>query len=386
MLTRSLEASLRASRKSILLLGPRQTGKSTLIRGLSPDLSINLSHEPTFLAFLRNPHELEERLRGAPARSPFRTIFIDEVQRIPSLLNTIQVVLDEWKSPPRFWLTGSSARKLKRGQANLLPGRIHTYSLGPLISQELEYDLDTRAALETGTLPGIYTEIDPKERQRTLKTYASTYLKEEIQAESLTRNLEGFARFLSVAAACSSQTLDLSKLASESQVPRQTLVRYFEILEDTLLAHRCPAFAKSERKRLIQHPRFFFFDTGVLNGLLGNFKASDDRRGPLFETLLFNQLIHSSTALEKELRISTFRTEHGAEVDFIVEKDDEIWAIEVKASANVGVSDLRGLKSFQEFMGKRKVHCRLATLGEVSREIQGVRVLPWQVLFKEMGL
>ncbi len=386
MLKRLLEPTVRASRKSILLLGPRQTGKSTLIRGLGPDLSINLAHEPTFLAFLRNPRELEERLRGAATQGAIRTVFIDEVQRIPSLLNTIQVILDEWDGAPRFWLTGSSARKLKRGQANLLPGRLHSFSLGPLVSRELDHELDTQLALETGTLPGIYLESDRKERQRTLRSYASTYLKEEIQAESLTRNLEGFARFLSVTAACSGQFLDMSKLASAAQVPRQTLVRYFEILEDTLLVHRCPPFARSERKRLLQHPKFYLFDLGVLNGLLGNFKASEDRKGALFEHLVFNQLLQTSATLDAELRISTYRTEHGAEVDFIVEKDDEIWAIEVKASSNVGLSDLRGLKSFQEFVGRKRIHARVATSGTVRREIQGVQILPWQELLQQMGL
>ena len=381
MYPRLLEKPIRSSKKSVLLLGPRQTGKSTLIKSLKPDLSINLAHESTYLDFLRNPGELEARLRGGTPK----VVFIDEVQRIPSLLNTIQVILDDWSHPPRFLLTGSSARKLKRGQANLLPGRLHSFSMGALVSRELEYDLDTRAALETGTLPGIYSEKNLSERKKTLKGYASTYLKEEIQAEGLTRNLEGFARFLSGAAACSGGFLDFSKLSSEAQVPRQSVVRYFEILEDTLIVQRCLSFAKSERKRLIQHPRYFFFDNGVLNGLLLNFVASDDRKGLLFEQLVFNQIQQAAASLDLDYRISTYRTEHGAEVDFIVELEGEIWAIEVKASSNVGQSDLNGLKSFRSYYSKRHRPV-VAYLGTASKRIDEVQVLPWQELLKQMGL
>ena len=381
MINRGLEPLLKDSRKSVLLLGPRQTGKSTLIRNLSPEVSINLALESTFLEFARNPSELEQRLSAKPCR----TVFIDEVQRLPSLLNTLQALMDEMPAVPKFYLTGSSARKLRRGKANLLPGRIHTYLLGPLTSSELGYRLDTREALSTGTLPGIWTENAPEERRKTLRSYASTYLKEEIQAEALTRDISGFSRFLFVAAAEAGKFLDLSKLSSNAGVPRQTAVRYFEILEDTLIIRRCEAFRKSQRRRLIQSPRFFFFDTGVLNGLMGNFIVSADRIGTLFEHLLFNQLADSASAKDRDLRISSYRTEHGAEVDFIVEIGKEVIAIEAKASTNVGPNDLRGLKSFAEYHPKphRPV---IACLGENPKIVEKVEVLPWQMLLKKLGL
>ncbi len=381
IIKRILEASLKKSSRSVLLLGPRQTGKSTLVKLLSPELEINLAHEPTYLAFARNPGELEERLRAQPARS----IFIDEVQKLPSLLNTIQAIVDRTQGKIKFYLTGSSARKLRRGQANLLPGRIHTYSLGPLVSSELGYHLNVKEALSTGTLPGIWTEKEIKEKQKTLRSYAVTYLKEEIQAEALTRNVEGFSRFLFVIAAEAGKFLDLSKLASEAQLPRQSALRYFEILEDTLIIRRCDPFRKSFRRRLIQRPRFFFFDAGVLNGLLENFTASQDRMGILFEHLIFNQFVDSAQAKDKPFRISSYRTEHGAEVDFIIELEGRVFAVEVKASPTVGRSDLRGLKSFAEYFGK-KHSSFLVYLGSTEKVIEKVGILPWQVFLKEVGL
>jgi len=381
MIRRGLETFLQKSKKSLLLLGPRQTGKSTLIGSLKPDLTINLAHEPTYLQFARNPEELEQRL----AAGRFPTVFIDEVQRLPSLLNTLQAIIDRSGPQIRFYLTGSSARKLKRGNANLLPGRVHTYHLGPLVASEMDYRLPPKEALETGTLPGIWTEPDAGEKQKTLRSYAATYLKEEIQAEALARNIEGFSRFLFVIAPEAGKFLDLSKLASAAGIPRQSAVRFFEILEDTLILHRCEAFRKSERRRLVQSPRFFFFDTGVLNGLLNNFTASADRIGGLFEHLLFNQFLHGAASKDKEIRLSSYRTEHGAEVDFIVELEGNTLAVEAKASSNVGRFNLKGLRSFADYYGK-KHRPLIAYLGTVRKVIDGVEIIPWQTLLKDLDL
>lgn len=314
-----------------------------------------------------------------------QTVFVDEVQRLPSLLNTIQTLLDA--SPPRyrFFLTGSSARKLRRGKANLLPGRIFVYQLGPIVSSELNYDLDTVQALSHGTLPGILVEPDRYVREKTLSSYAATYLKEEVQAEALTRNLEGFARFLTVCAEYAGQFLDLARLAADAQIARQSAVRYFEVLEDCLIVHRLAPFAKSARRRLVQHPRYYFFDPGVLNGLLGNFKASPDRIGNLFEHLVFTQITHSALALDKRTNLSSYRTEHGAEVDFILTRDDETLAIESKASRNVGTNDLRGLNSFAEYYGKPH-RAMVFYLGAHRRKIGNVEIFPWQEGLKEIGL
>lgn len=362
-------------------MGPRQTGKSTLIEGLNPEVTINLAHEPTFLTYSRNPSALDEIFEYKRPKS----IFLDEIQRIPSLLNTVQVIMDKLKGQTQFFLTGSSARKLKRGKANLLPGRVHVYSLGPLCFSEIGPYMELKRALSTGTLPAIYSEESKDDRRKTLLSYCATYLREEIQAEALTRNLEGFSRFLSICATTSTQYMDLSKLSSEAQVPRESAQRYFEILEDTLIVNRCPAFSKSNRRRLIQHPRFFFFDTGVLNALLENFEVSQDRIGVLFENFLYTQIIHSAMAKDVQIRISSYRTEHGAEIDFIVEREGTTWAIEAKSGPRVRDLNRRGFKSFQDYYGKPH-HRIVAYTGDIARVADKIKILPWQKVLAELGL
>jgi predicted AAA+ superfamily ATPase len=368
------------STKSILLLGPRQTGKSTLIANHKPDLSINLARETTFLEFASDPTLLDAQIAALKPKS----IFIDEVQRLPSILNTVQALLDESHGTLRFYLTGSSARKLRRGRANLLPGRVIALQLGPLLESELGDAFDLATSLSVGTLPGIITDPDKRERERVLTSYAGTYLKEEIQAEALTRDLEGFARFLRYCAAASGQYLDMTRLAAEAQIKRASAMRFFEILEDTLLAFRCDAFAKSERRRLVQHPRFFLFDNGVLNGILGNFKVSDDRRGMLFEHLVATQVYHTAKALGDEIRVSNYRTEHGAEVDLIIERaDGETIAVECKSGKTVGSNDLEGLKSFASFF--KKPHRKIVIYGgTMPRRIGEVEIFPCQSGLREI--
>ncbi len=386
MITRGLSALLEASHKTVLLLGPRQTGKSTLMRALRPHLTFNLANEAVFLDFASNPRELEERL-GPVRLNPrgITSVLIDEVQRLPSLLNTVQALLDEHPKRYRFLLTGSSARKLRRGGANLLPGRVHAYALGALSARELDYDVKLSQVLSTGLLPGVFSSDSESERRKTLSTYAATYLREEIQAEALTRSLEGFARFIQVTAEYSGKFLDVAKLATAAQAARQSVTRWLEVLEDTLLVRRISSFAKSATRRLVQHPKLFYFDVGVINGLLGNFGVSADRMGLLFEHLVAQQLFDGAAALDLSIRVSTFRTEHGAEVDFIVEHSGETWAVEIKASRSVSPADLRGLKSFADFYGK-KHRSAVWYWGAHRRRIDGVDVLPWQEGLKDMNL
>lgn len=381
MLYRLLANQLEASSKSVLLLGPRQVGKSTLVRSLRPDLEINLADRATFLAFAANPSELQQRLAARPAGR----VFIDEVQKLPPLLDTLQVLLDApGQAPPKFFLTGSSARKLRRGGANLLPGRVFVYALGALCSAELDYEMDTRRGLETGFLPEAYLAPEPLFRQKLLSSYASTYLAEEIQAEALTRNLEGFARFIHAAAMMSGQYLDFSKLAKQARISRQSCTRFYEILEDTLIARRAEPYWPAARADLVKHPKFYFFDVGVLNGLLGNFVASADRIGVLTEHMIFNQLVQSAQARDKKIEISTFRTRGGLEVDFIVTLDAKVWAIEVKAGL-VGTGDVRALRELPTYLDgpHEKI---VATLDGVERKVDGVWVLPWQQMLRVMGL
>lgn len=261
-------------------------------------------------------------------------------------------------------LSGSSARKLKRGQANLLPGRIITNYLGPLHLLESENDRPLRELLSYGSLPGLMTEPNLKLKKSILASYAGTYLKEEIQAEALTKNIEGFSRFLFVVASKNGEFLDFTKLASQSAITQKTASRFFEILEDTLIVRRLHAFAGTEQRRLIKHPKFYFFDVGVLNGLLNNFEPSLDRIGNLFETLVFNQISSLLDSLGTTARISTYRTDRNAEIDFILETESCFFAIEVKASQNIGPGDLKTLQQFCR--ENKKFQPMVIWLGETS--------------------
>ncbi|MCM2281591.1 MAG: AAA family ATPase [Bdellovibrionaceae bacterium] len=376
---RSLFRKIQNSKRSLLLLGPRQTGKSTLIKELNPDLSINFAREQTFLEFSSQPDLLEKILQEKKPKS----VFVDEIQRIPSLLNTIQAVLDENKNSPRFYLTGSSARKLRRGQANLLPGRLLVYQLGPLTFEELGDDFKLNDALAFGTLPGIWTEPDNAVRRELLRSYASTYLREEIQAEALTRNIEGFSRFLMVAASKSGEFLDYAKIGSQASISQKTSSRFFEILEDTLVVGRLDSFAKNSTRRLIQHPKFYFFDTGVLNGLLGSFTVSVDRKGMLFEHFIVNQIFTFNQLAGSNARLSTYRTENGSEVDLIIENGSDIMSVEIKATGKPIQKDFLGLKRFGEFL-KKPHQSLLIHTGQNEFRDGFVRAIPWDKALREV--
>ena len=351
MLDRTLYRQLQASPKSILLLGPRQVGKSTLMRSLRPGKIINLMDESLYLTYVKDPGRLKREIAAISTPS---LIAIDEIQRVPALLNTIQVLLDEG-CKHRFLLTGSSARKLKRGHANLLPGRILIEHLDPLSFWELGTRFDLEKALRIGTLPGVYLE-EGKTAEELLESYGQIYLREEIQSEALTRNLGSYARFLDLAAEASGQWINYSKLASDSEIPKETLRRFYTLLEDTLVVYRVQAFRpKVSKRRVSQRERFVFFDLGVRNALLGIHRGqlSPMEKGNLFEQWIFLQLIAFSHAHKKGWRISSFRTDTGAEVDWILDAGSKLLAIECKLGKNVSEHDWNGLRIFDQFAPKR---------------------------------
>ena len=382
MLSRSIGEKIKQSKKSILLLGPRQTGKSTLLRSLKPDLILNLANESEYLAHTSDPSLFLSLLEN----SKIKSVMVDEIQRIPSLLNSIQAYLDEHpgKQAIKFFLSCSSARKLRRGQANLLPGRIFSYQLGGLTAKELNYQLDLKKSLRFGVLPEPYFEESEEFCRKHLSTYAATYLREEIQAEALTRNIQGFSRFLNAVALVSGSVLDFSKVSTKAKVSRSSVIRFVEILEDTLIAERVPSFEDAESADVIKHPKLYFFDVGVLNGLLGNFESSPDRMGALFEQFIFNQLRNSAQALDLPLKVFFFRTRHGVEVDFILEHQNKIWAIEIK-SGQVSDADLKGLQAFRSYYPK--VHqCMAVGIGEQRRFKDNILICDWVTMLKELGL
>lgn len=377
---RLLEKTLAKSAKSVLLLGPRQVGKSTLVSNLLPDLSINLFDDNEFLHFKSNPNELKERLL---AHNDIKTVFIDEIQRHPSLLNTIQTIIDNKKQGLKFFITGSSARKLRRGQANLLPGRLLTYELGPLCAAELNYELDVKKALKYGTLPEPYLTNNNDLVEKLLLSYSGTYLKEEIQAEALTRDLSGFSRFLIACATTSGLVLDFSKISKQAKIERKACSRFYEILEDTMIARRIEVYDQTKAD-IVRRPKYYFFDNGVLNGLLENFTASNDRKGILFEHLVHNQIQASAQAHDIPIKISYFRTKGGFEVDFIVEIQKKLYAIEVK-SGNTHASDALRLENFQQYEKNISGFFVVSTEDQL-RQVENTLFCNISVMLKSIGL
>ena len=383
MYPRSLAKILCANQRSVLVLGPRQVGKSTLLASLAPDLTLNLASPRVFRDFVGYPERLERELRAAPPE--VRTVFLDEVQRVPALLDVVQLFLDDYPGRFRFLLSGSSARKLRRGQANLLPGRIHVHQMHPLLACELGADFDLDRALAHGTLPGIHAEQDCALRAADLRSYADTYLREEIQAEALVRNLGGFSRLLDLMAASSGRILNVQAMCKQAGLGYETTRRYIEVLEDTLVMFRVPAWSGSSRSSVIGHPRFFLFDIGVRNALLRRPLDAPlpDERGILLEHFVACELHRRLRTLWPEAALFHYRTRSGAEVDFVLEVGRDLWGIEVKAGHRVTRRMLRGLASLAS--RSERVRRRIVVfLGERRQLLDGVELLPLTEFLEEL--
>jgi len=368
-----------ASHASVLLLGPRQVGKSTLCRALAPALYVDLADEHEFLSFAKDPARLR---REVSALASPALVVIDEIQRVPSLLNTVQSLVDRAPRGLRFILTGSSARKLRRGGANLLPGRVILERLDPLSALEVGADIDLERALRLGMLPGIYW--GDAEAAEILGTYAEVYLREEVLAEGVARDLGSYARFLDVMAIASGQWLNYSKLSSDTEIPKETIRRFVQLLDDTLLAFRIPAFVPrvTTSRRVLQRERVFLFDVGVRNALLGLHRRplSPDQVGTVFEQWVILQLMYLDHALRKGWRFSSYRSEGGAEVDLVIETNRALIGIEVKAGRNVSPSDTSGLQSLEDLVGrKHRLEKWIVYRGERKQRFDN-GVVAWPVL------
>lgn len=379
MIDRIVKSAIEKTKKSILLLGPRQTGKSTLIKSLSIDLTINFADQQTFL----NHTQDFGLLRNQIERKKAKRIFIDEVQRIPVLLNTVQSIVDDNPSI-KFYLTGSSARKLKKGGANLLPGRVINFNLGTLTLRELNYNLK-KEDLIYGFLPGVYTEKNEIEKKEILSSYSANYINEEIKAEALVRDLPSFSRFLQLSPEFVAEFIDYSKLSKLSKISRHQVPRYFEIFEDTMVGYRVfPDKNLIEKYDLIKHPKFYFFDVGVYSGLQKSYKFSADRAGILCEQVVFQQLMHSAAALRKNILINSLRTRGGAEIDFWVNLDSKNIGIEVKSSDKIIEDDVRHLVHFKK--AEPQVEYYLFHFGKEEIKKNGIWCLPLETGLKEIGL
>lgn len=375
MYERWLATRLAAHRRNVLLLGPRQVGKSTLLQTLEPDLTLNLASPSTYREYVARPERLEAELAAAPAH--VRTVLLDEVQHVPRLLDVVQVVADARPRRFRFLLSGSSARKLRRGQANLLPGRVLVHYLHPLLAGELGGDFDLDRALAHGTLPGIYSEPDAALRAQLLRSYVDSYLREEVQAEALVRDIGAYARLLDLVAAASGRIVNLHALSKDAGIAYETARRYLEVLEDTLLVARVPGWSGSDRTQVLVHPKLLFFDLGVRNALLRRplDRPLDDERGLLMKHFVGLELHRRCGQSWPEARLFHFRTRRGVEVDYVLEVGRELWAIEVKATRQVDERAGKGIDALTSHVAR--VSRRIVVfLGSRPQRIGALEVLP----------
>ena len=374
---------------SFFLLGPRQTGKSTLLRQLFDPAhtryyDLLLSKE--FQRFVSNPDIFTQEVMGRPKK--ITHIVVDEIQRIPQLLNEIHAML-EGPNPPVFCLSGSSARKLKRQQANLLAGRAIIYHLFPLTHQELGKQFSLEKVLSLGSLPKVYFAKSHGLASRILQTYVDTYLEQEIKQEALVRNIGGFIRFLNLAADANGYVINYSTIARECGVSYKVVQEYFQILEDTLVGFFLLPYAKSIRKRLIKHPKFYFFDTGVVRALKKQLsvpllpKTYD--YGRAFEHFVIAEIYRLAQYNNKDYQFSFYQTANQAEVDLIVETPQKnVFAIEIKSSSAPEKEAMGGLSSFKEICPQAKLLC--VSNVPHRRNIGEITILPWLEVFKEIGI
>ena len=367
MFTRQLCIPLE-QHKSLFLLGPRGTGKTTWLHQKVPAaLFINLLRAEFYLPLAANPAHLRQLI--PPQHSDW--IVIDEIQRVPQLLNEVHDLIES--SGHAFILTGSSARKLRGNSVNLLAGRAVTYHMHPLTAAEQGPSFVLTDSLRLGHLPARFNEADPA---RYLRDYVQTYLREEVLQEGLTRNIGQFSRLLETASFSQGSVLNISDVARDAHIHRAVTESYFSILEDLLIATRLPPFTRRAKRQLINHRKFYYFDTGVYRTLrpTGPLDSPAEIDGPALETLVLQELRALNDYLSLGYEIFFWRTKHGLEVDFVLYGSRGLIAIAIKRSATVNSADLRGLKAFRS--DYPEASCVLLYGGEQPLFIDGIRALP----------
>lgn len=333
---------LKVPKRSFFLLGPRATGKSTWLKHFFPTaFRIDLLNTSEYFKFSSQPSYLREVILG---RNQKQWVVIDEIQRIPALLNEVHSLIESHGY--HFALTGSSARKLKRGNANLLAGRAIMKNFFPLVYPEWRDYCSLSEVLQWGTLPGVL-DSDVSDRVELLETYTGTYLREEIKEETIVRNVESFARFFQVASLTHGQVTNLSSIARDASVPRASITVYYEILVDTLVGAYLPAWKPKKRIKEVGHPKFYFFDIGVVRSLQGKLRdaLSEVEMGLFLETYLWHELRAYSSYQNKGGDLFYWRTPQQLEVDFIWNRGPHSVAIEVKSSIRWKDSFEAGLKA-----------------------------------------
>ena len=340
----TIDRFLKKARESFFLFGPRGTGKSTWIEMVFKNaLAINLLEPDVFRRFAARPETLLDLVR---AQKKSATILIDEVQKVPEILDVVHQLIEENRDR-QFILTGSSARKLKRTGVDLLAGRAALKTMHPFMAAELGAGFVLDEALRTGLIPVIRDSKNPEEA---LKSYTALYLKEEVQLEGLVRNIGAFARFLEVISFSHASLLNISNIARDCEIERKTVEGYISILEDLLLAFKLPVFSRKAKRQLSEHPKFYLFDAGVFQSLRpqGPLDHPQEITGGALEGLVAQHLRAWAAYSAGKNELYFWRTRSGVEVDFVVYGEAGFWALEVKNSARVSDSDLRPLKLFKD--------------------------------------
>jgi len=359
---RTLDLLAMVGKKSHFLFGPRQTGKSSLIRRSLKNAQVyDLLDASVYLDLSRNPNRIEQEL-GPKGR----LVVIDEIQRFPELLNEVHRLIEA--RGITFLLTGSSPRKLRRGGVNLLGGRARTKYLHPLTWKELGSRFDLGRAVERGLIPSIYFSDDPR---ADLDAYAGAYLQQEIIAEGAARNVPAFSRFLKTASFCNGTIVNFTNVANDAQVARTTVYEYFDILKDTLLIYELPAWRKTKKRKPLASSKFYFFDTGGVSALQGRqIRPGTPEFGEGLETYIMHELTSYRDYAAGE-PLSYWRSTSGFEVDFII---GDHTAVEIKAKRNVSPRDVRSLKALAE--EKKMKRCICVCLESRARRFDGITVLP----------
>lgn len=369
--------------KNFFLFGPRQTGKSTLIKSLFPpekNLYYDLLHSETYRQLLANPETLRAEVHAALSLRRISHVIIDEVQKIPQLLDEVHSLIES-NIASSFILSGSSSRKLKRSHANMLAGRAWTFRLFPFIYQEIKDSFEIGNILRFGALPSVYLSKDDLERSEILRSYVDTYIEEEIELEANMRNLGGFLRFLPIAASQNGELVNYSNIARETGVSFNTVKEYYKILEDTLLGFFLFPYGRSIRKKMVKHPKFYFFDTGVVSALTRKlsvpFLEHSYEYGQAFEHFFICELIRLNDYRRLDLEFSFYRTERGAEVDCIIENPKgKIIAVEIKSTRVPSASHCTGLYSLKQRVPNAELILACQTQKPIKlKEVIG---MPWE--------
>lgn len=377
-----------SSKNSFFLFGARGTGKTNLLKSRYTNewnWYIDLLNPELARKYLLQPQLFAQEL--AARKSPPEWVIVDEVQKVPELLDSVHQLIES--NQQKFILSGSSARKLKRGAANLLAGRAFVYHLYPLTSKEMGNAFDLKDALNWGTLPKLLEFTDTQDKKEYLRAYANTYLREEILQEQIIRNLLPFQRFLQVAAQMAGRIINHSKIAQDTGASVPTVQSYFQILEDTLLGFTLPQFDESIRKRQRSNPKFYFFDNGVQRALSEELNVSIQPRtyqyGHAFEQLVINEINRLQSYDRKDYRLSYLRTGADVEIDLIVERPGMKRAvIEIKSTTLITKNDLQSLLSLGKDIPNGEPFC--FSMDPMPKIIEGVSCLPWQDGLTEIGL